>query len=72
MDEFQSMRIPRAKLELCVAKVHNPPYQVISEYASLPIFALRSPQQELKDKLAALNVGELSAEQISQLLGALS
>jgi hypothetical protein len=71
MDEFQSMQIPRVQLELCAAKVHNDKYQVISEYASLPIFTLRSPQQELKDKLALLNVDELSAERISELLGVL-
>lgn len=46
-------------------------YTVVAEVMTYAPVVFSSPQQELKDKLGALNVDELSAEQINLLLKAI-
>jgi hypothetical protein len=80
VSEFERVTIPAVEgttqeikqLALYPSTATGLSYVVVTDYPTLPVFALRSPQQELKDKLALLNVDELSADRISELLRVLN
>jgi hypothetical protein len=62
---------PTFSIEVIPVKASSTPQYLVLQTAATyapVVFDVRSPQQTLKDKLAALDVDSLSAEQLSELL----